>query len=210
MRFVPAIGGLSGQDAGCQPRLAQRARSRVWWRRRPAADRGPGPGPTRRQSHRPAIHRGCRGAAAVPHTDQVWLRPRNVPGGSERRIGTDWRSHHQRRALLAAGQQPRGGEATTCRTFLAAEIAGLQDLRAILALGRIAHNSVVAALGLRQTRFPFGHGASHTITKTAGGGLVLTDSYHCSQYNVNTGRLTPEMFEAVFAELRERLVHPSV
>lgn len=111
---------------------------------------------------------------------------------------------------LPPDNKPRGGEATTCRTFLAAEIAGLQDLRAILALGRIAHNSVVAALGLRQTRFPFGHGASHTITKTVGGGLVLTDSYHCSQYNVNTGRLTPEMFEAVFAELRERLVHPSV
>ena len=110
---------------------------------------------------------------------------------------------------LPPDNKPSGGEATTCRTFLTAEIAGLQNLWTILALGRIAHNSVVAALGLRQTRFPFAHGATHTIAKTTGGGLALTDSYHCSQYNVNTGRLTPGMFEAVFADLRERLVHPS-
>ena len=111
---------------------------------------------------------------------------------------------------LPPDNKPSGGEAATCRRFLAAEIAGLQNLRTILALGRIAHHSVVAAMGLRQTQFPFAHGATHKIAGPIEGELELTDSYHCSQYNVNTGRLTAEMFEAVFAELRQRLVHPSV
>src|SRR5262249_3593924 len=70
-----------------------------------------------------------------------------------------------------------------------------------LALGAIAHQSVLAALGQARARFPFAHGALHELPR----GLLLADSYHCSRLNTNTGKLTPEMFERVFAALRERL-----
>lgn len=90
-----------------------------------------------------------------------------------------------------------GAEAGACRPFLADEIAGLRELRALLALGRVAHDAVVTALGLRKADFPFAHNALHDL----GNGLALADSYHCSRYNVNTGRLTEAMFHAVFDSL---------
>ena len=71
----------------------------------------------------------------------------------------------------------------------------------MVALGRIAHDSTLAALGARKAAFPFAHGARHEVRP----GLALFDSYHCSRYNTNTGRLTPEMFDAVFAALRVHL-----
>lgn len=95
--------------------------------------------------------------------------------------------------------KPTPGEARTCRGYLAARIAALPRLEAILALGRIAHDNTLAALGLRKSAFPFGHGAVHTPRP----GLTLHDSYHCSRYNTNTGALTPEMFRAVFSRIRE-------
>jgi uracil-DNA glycosylase family 4 len=104
---------------------------------------------------------------------------------------------------LPPDNKPTGGEVTTCRDFLKAEIFGLKRLRVILALGGVAHKAVVGALGHRQASVPFAHGAVHQIE-----GFALTDSYHCSQYNVNTGRLTPEMFHGVFAGLRVRLSGP--
>ena len=97
--------------------------------------------------------------------------------------------------------QPPPAAIAACRPFLAGEIAGLPRLRAILALGSIAHGSVLAALGERPSRRPFKHGALHALE----GGLLLADSYHCSRYNTNTGRLTTEMFEAVVGTLRDRL-----
>ena len=96
--------------------------------------------------------------------------------------------------------KPTGGEAATCRRFLAAEIASMPRLQAIVALGQVAHRSVLAALGIRQAGNPFGHGACHEV-----GPLRLYDSYHCSRYNTNTGRLTPAMFEAVFDAVRDGL-----
>ncbi len=75
----------------------------------------------------------------------------------------------------------------------------------MLALGTVAHGAVLATLGLKKSRYPFGHGALHELPS----GLLLADSYHCSRYNTNTGRLTVAMFEAVFAELRARLGAPS-
>jgi uracil-DNA glycosylase family 4 len=93
--------------------------------------------------------------------------------------------------------KPEPAEIAACRPFLAAEIAALPNLRAVLALGAIAHNSVLAALGLRRAAFPFAHGAIHRLP----GRIVLADSYHCSRLNTNTGKLTPTMFEAVFAGL---------
>lgn len=97
--------------------------------------------------------------------------------------------------------KPTTAEINNCNPFLAAEIAGMENLRAILALGLIAHKAVLRSLGLVAAHYPFGHGTMHELPN----GLVLADSYHCSRYNTNTGRLTPEMFRAIFAELRRRL-----
>jgi uracil-DNA glycosylase family 4 len=96
--------------------------------------------------------------------------------------------------------RPLPVEIATCRPFLARRIATLPRLRAILALGRIAHDSILRALGTRPALHPFAHGARHEAA-----GLMIFDSYHCSRYNTNTGRLTPEMFTAVFASLRAAL-----
>lgn len=99
------------------------------------------------------------------------------------------------------GNKPTGEEIKTCRPFLLNQIRALPNLKIILALGGIAHRSVVAAFDRRQVEFPFGHGARHDL----GGGLGLIDSYHCSRYNTNTRRLTTEMFEAIFSKIREQL-----
>jgi uracil-DNA glycosylase family 4 len=92
------------------------------------------------------------------------------------------------------GNKPTGPEIAACRDFLGARIASLPNLRVLLALGRVAHDSVVTSLGARKSAFAFGHGKTHSPST----GLTLIDSYHCSRYNTNTGRLTTEMFEAVF------------
>lgn len=93
--------------------------------------------------------------------------------------------------------KPTPEEIATCRRYLSAAMAGLSRLKIVLALGRIAHESIVRALNLKPTRFPFAHGARHAL-----GPATLFDSYHCSRYNTNTGVLTPEMFQAVFAAVR--------
>jgi uracil-DNA glycosylase family 4 len=97
--------------------------------------------------------------------------------------------------------KPLPVEIVACRPFLVAELASLPRLAAVLALGAIAHQAVLAAFGLRRAAHPFAHGAMHALPN----GMLLADSYHCSRYNTNTGRLTPEMFEAVFTELRRRM-----
>jgi uracil-DNA glycosylase len=97
--------------------------------------------------------------------------------------------------------KPEPVEIKSCNRFLATEIGALPQLAALLALGAIAHHAVLAALGERRKDFPFAHGAMHRL----GSGLLLADSYHCSRYNTNTGKLTPVMFEAVFADLASRL-----
>jgi uracil-DNA glycosylase len=97
--------------------------------------------------------------------------------------------------------KPTPAEIATCRPFLAARIASLPNLSAILALGRIAHDSTLTALECRKAQFPFAHAARHALP----GGLTLFDSFHCSRYNTNTRKLTPEMFHAVFAAIRDML-----
>lgn len=98
--------------------------------------------------------------------------------------------------------KPTAAEVRTCRdAFLRAEIASLPVLSEILALGRVAHESVLASFGYVRSRHPFAHGARHELPN----GLALTDSYHCSRYNTNTGRLTPAMFRAVLADLAKRI-----
>ncbi len=97
--------------------------------------------------------------------------------------------------------KPEPAEATACRPFLAAEIAAMPRLKAILALGATAHASILSTLGRVRSRHPFAHGAIHALE----GAPLLADSYHCSRYNTNTGKLTPAMFEAVFVALKPYL-----
>lgn len=97
--------------------------------------------------------------------------------------------------------KPEPSEIATCRRFLSAEISGMPQLRAILALGVIAHHAVLEALGLRRGPFPFAHGSVYLLPD----GKLLADSYHCSRLNTNTGKLTVAMFESVFISLTRRL-----
>lgn len=101
---------------------------------------------------------------------------------------------------LPPQNKPLPIEINTCRQFLSATIATMPKLRAIVALGRIAHESTVKALGLRNAAVTFSHGAVHKA-----GSFFLYDSYHCSRYNTNTGVLTPKMFRDVFAKVRKDL-----
>jgi uracil-DNA glycosylase family 4 len=97
--------------------------------------------------------------------------------------------------------KPLPTEIVQCRAFLAAELAEQRAPLIILALGRIAHQQVLAAKGARQAEFPFVHGRFHAV----GPRTTLADSYHCSRYNTATRRLTAAMFEQVFAGIRARL-----
>ncbi len=94
--------------------------------------------------------------------------------------------------------KPTGPESKTCRTFLAARITSLPNLKVIFALGRIAHESVLSAVGATRAAHPFAHGAAHRLPS----GVHLVDSYHCSRYNTNTGKLTPEMFRYAMAKAK--------
>jgi uracil-DNA glycosylase len=96
--------------------------------------------------------------------------------------------------------KPLGNEIANCRDFLKATIAEMPNLAAIVPLGRIAHDSTVAAVGRRRSALPFGHGAVHAVD-----GIALFDSYHCSRYNTNTGVLTADMFRKVFGAVRHYL-----
>ncbi len=91
-------------------------------------------------------------------------------------------------------------EINTCRQFLSATLTTMPRLRAIVALGRVAHDTVLKALGVKASAAKFGHGAVHDF-----GEVTLYDSYHCSRYNTNTGVLTTDMFRAVFARVRADL-----
>lgn len=97
--------------------------------------------------------------------------------------------------------KPTGAEIRTCLPYLQETIARLGDVVAILALGRIAHDATLTALKQRKASFPFGHAARHAPEGTP----VIFDSYHCSRYNTNTGRLTRDMFRSVFSAIRAEL-----
>ena len=101
--------------------------------------------------------------------------------------------------------KPTPLEIRTCSVFLRATVAAMTNLRAIVALGRVAHDSVVRAVGQTPARLPFGHGCEFVLPSSGPHGLALFDSYHCSRYNTNTGVLTRHMFRAVFARVRRTL-----
>jgi uracil-DNA glycosylase family 4 len=95
---------------------------------------------------------------------------------------------------LPPANRPMPDEIRRCNDYLAAEIHSMPDGAAILALGLIAHGAVLMALGLKRSTYPFRHGVRHALPR----GQMLYDSYHCSRYNTQTKRLTPEMFRSVF------------
>jgi uracil-DNA glycosylase len=94
------------------------------------------------------------------------------------------------------GNKPLPVEIATCNRYLAEELTGIADGTVLLALGAIAHGAVLRAMGLRQAAYKFSHGAAHVLPR----GLRLVDSYHCSRYNTNTGRLTTPMFQDVVGQ----------
>lgn len=98
---------------------------------------------------------------------------------------------------LPPANKPETAEIRQCNAYLKTELASLKPGTAVLALGNVAHAAVLMALGLKAKACAFGHGAVHDLAC----GLRLYDSYHCSRYNTQTRRLTPEMFQAVFARI---------
>jgi uracil-DNA glycosylase family 4 len=96
--------------------------------------------------------------------------------------------------------KPSPAEAGNCRVFLTATIESMPNLRAIVALGRIAHEAALRALRQRPPQYSFAHGAAHRLPA-----VTLFDSFHCSRYNTNTGKLTAAMFESVFAAVKATL-----
>ena len=101
---------------------------------------------------------------------------------------------------LPPQNKPGGDEIRRCNRFLAEEIQELPNGAVVLALGKIAHDAVLKALGLKLAAHPFGHGAAHPLSNHR-----LFDSYHCSRYNTQTGRLTQAMFETVFRDAKAAL-----
>lgn len=103
---------------------------------------------------------------------------------------------------LPPQNKPTGSEIKTCRPYLLSTIAANPSINAVLALGRIAHDTFLSALELRRAEFKFAHCAEHSLP---GYDFKLYDSYHCSRYNTNTGRLTTEMFRSVFDKIRVQI-----
>ena len=99
---------------------------------------------------------------------------------------------------LPPQNKPVGAEINQCRGFLSAELDAFRTGGVVVALGAIAHRSVVAGFGFRQKDAVFAHGAEHAMPRA----ITLIDSYHCSRYNTQTKRLSTEMFEQVFARAR--------
>ena len=112
---------------------------------------------------------------------------------------------------LPPENKPTPEEIRTCRPFLAAALSALPNVRTIIALGEVAHQSVLKTCGAKLPKHRFSHGAAHTMLD----GRIVIDSYHCSRYNVNIGRLSAKMLDAVFESagatlpLVPRAIHPA-
>jgi uracil-DNA glycosylase family 4 len=101
--------------------------------------------------------------------------------------------------------KPTTVEIATCRDFLKITIAEMKNLRAIVALGAIAHASVLTCFAAKKSAMPFKHGGKNMLPQQGSGEIALFSSYHCSRYNTNTGVLTPDMFREVFRKVRDYL-----
>ncbi len=102
---------------------------------------------------------------------------------------------------LPPDNKPNTDEINRCNHYLATELAQLPDQGVILALGQIAHIAILKALGLKRAAYRFAHGAEFVMPN----GMTLIDSYHCSRYNTQTGRLTPDMFQQIFQRIEQLL-----
>ncbi len=186
------------------PELVQRRRALL---RRPGGARAGARPCTRRQGGEPdgpALHRRLRRRSALCHADEIRLRQRRLRGGSRRTV---WNCATASSRTPCAAFRP-----ATSRRRPRSLPAGPSSLPGSRPCSGCARSSVSAGSPTRPCcarwargwpPHPFAHGARHDI-----GGLEIFDSYHCSRYNTNTGRLTPAMFEAVFADLRRRLDAP--
>ncbi len=94
-----------------------------------------------------------------------------------------------------------GDEINTCGQFLSEEIGQMKNLKVILSLGLVAHNAVLKVMDMKISYCKFAHQAQHNLPRD----ITLIDSYHCSRYNTNTGRLTTQMFENVFSDIKSIL-----
>ncbi len=101
---------------------------------------------------------------------------------------------------LPPQNKPNGPEVKNCASFLFSELTNMKNLKVVLALGGLAHTAILTVLEKPKAEYKFGHNSSHRFDK-----FVLVDSYHCSRYNTNTGRLTKQMFHDVFKELLTHL-----
>ena len=104
-------------------------------------------------------------------------------------------------ACLPPGNKPTGAEISTCRPWLEKQLRSMKQLRAILALGKVAHESVVRIFSMPLRQVPFRHAAVHHLPD----GILLFDSYHCSRYNIHTKRLNDDMLREVFSAVRRHL-----
>ncbi|MGE0032002.1 MAG: uracil-DNA glycosylase [Steroidobacteraceae bacterium] len=133
------------------------------------------------------------------HAHGFATRPESVSRGDGLRL-RDCRITNAVKCL-PPGNKPLPAEMRRCNPYLAGELAGLPKGAVIVALGTVAHTAVLRACGLKAAAARFAHGAEHRLP----GERVLLDSYHCSRYNTNTRRLTPAMFDRVFARARHLL-----
>jgi uracil-DNA glycosylase len=127
----------------------------------------------------------------------------NQAGGADPHDGLKLRHCHITNAVkcLPPENKPLPAEIKQCNGYLRAEITALPKGAALFALGNISHQAILRAQDLKLKDYPFKHGACHELP----GGRVLFDSYHCSRYNTNTRRLTPDMFDAVVAAIVQRI-----
>ena len=102
---------------------------------------------------------------------------------------------------LPPENKPTTAEINTCNQFLSVELDAMPENGVLIALGSIAHNAILKAQGLKLSAYKFGHGHEHALPS----GLRLIDSYHCSRYNTQTRRLTPDMFGEIFARAQKYL-----
>jgi uracil-DNA glycosylase family 4 len=102
---------------------------------------------------------------------------------------------------LPPQNKPELAEIKLCNRYLRTELGAMGRGSLVLALGTVAHHAVLMAADVKKSSYPFRHGARHELPN----GLALYDSYHCSRYNTQTRRLTPAMFEAVFAAISNNL-----
>lgn len=102
---------------------------------------------------------------------------------------------------LPPGNKPNADEVNHCNHYLRDEINALTSSSIVLALGHLAHKAIIKAQGLRQADFIFKHGMTHKLQN----GVQVLDSYHCSRYNLQTGRLTEAMFIDIFASIMRKI-----